>query len=479
LSIDPIVFGQRLRHFRRRRGLTLEQLGQSIGRPAPFLSLVENGKREPKLGQINVLAEALGISVSDLMDPEPPNRRAKLEVALERAQGHPRYEELSLPYLKASARLPDEAIEHIVALFEHLVGHDEEHAASTDEIRIANGELTRFLRQSDGYLAHVEEAASEALKAAGYSGPGALTGRHLTDLVSSLGFRLKFVDDIPSNVRSVVDPETKRIYVAQRNELRTRQARKAVLQTVGAMILGHSTPRSARELLSHRLETAYFAAAVLVPEVSAVPFLRIARNERDLSVEDLKEQYYVSYEMAAQRFTNLITRHFAIRSHFLRSDADGTAWKAYANDGVPLPTDTEGGTEGQQLCRMWGARTAFSSADKFALHHQFTDTPVGSFWSSTHIAADLSGHAFTVGVRFEDARLFRGRRTNTHLKSGCPNGACCLRSDIAASPHTTRAQHRLVALLSPGLPSVGQSELSEFLDRHAADQDPSNEDGDE
>jgi XRE family transcriptional regulator, fatty acid utilization regulator len=166
LTIDPIVFGQRLRHFRRRRALTLEQLGASIGRPAPFLSLVENGKREPKLGQINALAEALGISVADLLDPEPPNRRARLEVALERAQSHPRYEELALPYLKASARLPDEALEHIVTLFDHLVGKEEENAASTDEIRIANGELTRFLRASDGYLEHVEEAAAEALRTA-------------------------------------------------------------------------------------------------------------------------------------------------------------------------------------------------------------------------------------------------------------------------------------------------------------------------
>lgn len=479
MTIDPIVFGQRLRHFRRRRGLTLEQLGASIGRPAPFLSLVENGKREPKLGQINALAEALAISVADLLDSEPPNRRARLEVALERAQSHPRYEELALPYLKASARLPDEALEHVVTLFEHLVGREEENAASTDEIRIANGELTRFLRASDGYLEHVEEAAAEALETAAYSGPGALTGRHLTDLVASLGYRLKFVDDIPSNVRSVVDPDTRRIYVAQRNELRTRQARKAVLQTVGAMILGHSAPRSARELLTQRLETAYFAAAVLIPEVSAVPFLREARNERDLSVEDLKEQYYVSYEMAAQRFTNLATRHFGIAGHFIRNDADGTIWKAYANDGVPLPADAEGGSEGQQLCRMAGARVAFTSADKFALHHQFTDTPVGSFWCSTHIAADLSGHAFTIGVRFEDARLFRGRRTNTHHKSGCPNGTCCARGDTTASPHTTRAQHRLVALLSPGLPSVGQTELGEFIAKHAAETDLSSDDGDE
>lgn len=473
MTIDPIIFGQRLRHFRKRRGFTLEQLGAVIGRPAPYLSLVENGKREPKLSQINGMAEALGVSVTELLEPEPPNRRAGLEIALERAQAHPRYHELGLPYLKASARLPDEAIEHIIALFDQITGREEHRAASTDEIRAANGEVTRMLRKADGYLGHVEEAALDALRAAGYNGPGPLTGRHVTDLVSSLGYRVRFVDDTPATVRSVVDPERKRIYLPQRNELRTRQARKALLQTAGAMILGHTPPRSARELLVQRLESAYFAAAVLVPEPSAVSFLLDAHRERDLSVEDVKEQFYVSYEMAAQRFTNLVTRHFAVPTHFIRSDGDGTIWKAYTNDGVPLPTDAEGGSEGQQLCRRWGARAAFSSADKFAIHHQFTDTPGGSYWCSTHIAADLSGHAFTVGVRFEDARLFRGRRTNTHVRSTCPSPTCCSRVELGGTGHTARAQHRLVALLSPGLPTIEDATIAEFLVRHADDEGPS------
>jgi predicted transcriptional regulator/DNA-binding XRE family transcriptional regulator len=469
VSIDPIVFGQRLRHYRKRRGYTLEQLGSIIGRPAPYLSLVENGKREPKLSQVSSMAEALGVAVTDLLEAEAPNRRARLEIALERAQAEPRYEELGLPYLKASARLPDDAIEHIVTLFEQLTSREQGEAAGTDEIRIANGEVTRMLRKADGYLQHVEDAAIDALRAAGYSGPGPLTGRHVTDLIASLGYRVRFVDDIPTSVRSVVDPERKRIYLPHRNELRTRQARKALLQTAGSMMLGHGVPRSAKELLTQRLETAYFAAAVLIPEPSAVGFLRSAHQERDLSIEDIKEQFYVSYEMAAQRFTNLVTRHFAIPTHFIRSDADGTIWKAYANDGLPLPTDPEGGSEGQMLCRKWGARAAFSSSDKFAIHHQFTDTPDGSFWCATHIAADLSGHAFTVGVRFEDARLFRGRRTNTHVQSTCPSPGCCARTDGAGIGLGTRAQHRLVAMLAPGLPTVEASSVHEFLDRHADD----------
>ena len=66
--------------------------------------------------------------------------RARLEIALERAQAHPRYDELGLPYLKPSARLPDEAIEHINT-------HGSQH---TDSIITENySRSRRFLTEVD------------------------------------------------------------------------------------------------------------------------------------------------------------------------------------------------------------------------------------------------------------------------------------------------------------------------------------------
>ena len=62
-----------------------------------------------------------------------------------------------------------------------------------------------------------------------------------------------------------------------------------------------------------------------------------AKAREDISVEDLNEIFYISYEMAAHRLTNLITRHFDIPVHFQRSDPEGLLWKAYENDGVLLP----------------------------------------------------------------------------------------------------------------------------------------------
>ena len=77
-SYDPVVLGHRLRHQRRTAGLTLAGLGDLIGRPASYLSQVENGRIEPKLGVLARLASALGCTTADLLDPTPPSRRAAL-----------------------------------------------------------------------------------------------------------------------------------------------------------------------------------------------------------------------------------------------------------------------------------------------------------------------------------------------------------------------------------------------------------------
>src|SRR5579864_497535 len=96
-SFDPLVFGHRLRHFRRQAGLTLEALGEAVGRPPSYLSQLENGHREPRLSTVNQLASALGCSPGDLLAPTAPNRRAELEVALAHMQEEPRYRALRLP----------------------------------------------------------------------------------------------------------------------------------------------------------------------------------------------------------------------------------------------------------------------------------------------------------------------------------------------------------------------------------------------
>ncbi|MYJ80258.1 MAG: helix-turn-helix transcriptional regulator [Acidimicrobiaceae bacterium] len=75
---DLLVLGRRLRHVRRARGLTLAGLAERTGRPPAYLSRLENGRVEPRLGVLSDLAEALDTTTADLLEDAPPDRRAEL-----------------------------------------------------------------------------------------------------------------------------------------------------------------------------------------------------------------------------------------------------------------------------------------------------------------------------------------------------------------------------------------------------------------
>ena len=62
-SADLITLGRRIRWFRSRSELTLDALGAQVGTTASLLSLIENGKREPRLSLLQALAGALDVAV--------------------------------------------------------------------------------------------------------------------------------------------------------------------------------------------------------------------------------------------------------------------------------------------------------------------------------------------------------------------------------------------------------------------------------
>ena len=472
--IDPLVFGHRVRHYRKRAGMTLDDLGAEVGRPAPYLSLLETGKKEPKLGLINDLSAALGVEVSELLAAEPPTHRSELEVAIERAQSDQAYRDLGLPYLKPSTRIPDVALEHIVTLYLELRGRDAAAPFTRDEARAVNAQLRAEMTERGNYFAEIEDIAADAVEAVGFTGQGALSKGEMNALADHFGFTVIRTPEVPASVRSVTDTRNGRIFVHGRDSYDSKQSRSVILQTLGHFALGHPEPKDFGEFLRQRVEANYFAGAVLIPETSAVPFLSAAKNDRNLSVEDLKDRFFASYEMAGHRFTNLATHHLGLETHFVRSDDQGIIWKAYANNGVPFPKNSLGAIEGQRLCREWGTRQAFLSDARYTIHYQYTDTPVGSYWCATFVeAARQPPSAITVGVRFEDAKWFRGWNTERRSVSKCPDGDCCRRvsEDMAdhwvgyARPSVRPNSHMLAAMPVETIPGVDMVEIFEFLSK--------------
>lgn len=472
--LDPLTVGRRIRQLRSDRGMTLDALAAEIGRAPSQVSVIENGKRELKLGELQRLARILGVTLDELLSPEPPSKRAALEIALERIQRGPLYASLGLPALPARKTLSDDAIETILGLHDELRRLHEERAATPEEARRANVELRAEQRKAGNHFVELETIARDLLAAVGHRG-GPLSQRVAADLASHLGFTLHYVADLPETTRSVTDHANGRIYLPVRQPT-GGDPRSALLQALAAHVLGKQEPRDYADLLRQRVETNYLAGALLIPEESAVAFLRAAKDARELSVEDLRDAFAVTYETAAHRFTNLATEHLGIPVHFLKVHASGTISKAYENDGALFPTDVLGAVEGQIVCRYWSARQVFAVEDRFSPYHQYTDKPTGTYWCTSSIQATASGSfSVSVGTPFAHVKWFRGRDTVRRQTSGCPDPTCCRQpdTDLAARwadkawPSARLNSSLLAAMPSGTFTGVDLTEVYEFLDAHA------------
>lgn len=474
-AIELVTLGHRIRHQRVSHGLTLDELGARVGVAGSQLSLIENGKREPKLSLLQAIAQVTGVEVTELLATEPPNRRAALEIDLDRAQSSPVFRRLGIPPVKVTKTMTDETLETILGLHRELDRREREAIATPEEARRANTELRLRMRERDNYLGEIEKLAQKQLRAAGHVS-GALTHRTVSIMAERLGFELIYVDDLPRSTRSVTDLENGRIYLPPASIPGGHGLRSMALQAMAHRLLGHQRPTDYADFLQQRLEINYFAASCLMPESNAVAFLQQAKKDRNLAVEDFRDAFGVTHEAAGMRMTNLMTQHLGIRLHFLRVGGSGAISRVYENDDLPLPMDVTGAVDGQIACRKWSARAAFSEQNRTTERYQYTDTPAGTFWCSTQTGKTADGEfSISVGVPFDDARWFRGRETTNRAMSSCPDEACCRRAPADLTGRwsgkawpSARVHMQMFSPLPRGnFPGVDDSEVYEFLQRHA------------
>ena len=477
---DRLTLGRRIRHFRTVRSMTLDQLARQTGTAPSQLSLIENGHREPRLSLLGEIATALHVEVADLIAPEPPSRRAALEIALDRAQRSQAYTGLGLPAVRPSRGMPLEALEALVGLHAELDRRERQSIATPEEARRANTELRLWMRERDNYLPAIEQIGEDLARAAGYT-VGALTHRAVARIAAQLGFQILHVDDLPHSTRTVTDLEGGRIYLPPASIPGGHGLRSLALQAIGHRVLGHDRPVSYADFLRQRLEINYFAASCLMPRSAALEFLGAAKRAKDLAIEDFRDAFGVTHEAAAHRFTNLATSELGLPVHFLRVDDDGALARGYENDGVGFATDPTGSIEGQPVCRHWAARVALSRHDRTTEFHQYTDTPEGTFWCTAQTGVSEAGQfSITIGVPFAHASWFRGRDTKLRTQSRCPDPSCCRRPDTALaarwSDHSWPSARLHAQILSPlpqgTFPGVDDAEVYAFLDRHSTQASP-------
>ncbi|MGD9607460.1 MAG: ImmA/IrrE family metallo-endopeptidase, partial [Leucobacter sp.] len=252
--------------------------------------------------------------------------------------------------------------------------------------------------------------------------------------------------------------------------------RASILRSLASLICKHQEPRSYGEFLRQRVEANYLAGAVLMPETATTELLREAKKQRQISMEDLRDAFGVSYEMAAHRFTNLATQHLDLDVHFMKVHESGTLIKAYQNDGVRFPSDALGNLEGAMVCRNWTARTVFSQPDRFNPWYQYTDMAAGgTYWCTSRVEKAKEGqYSVSMGVPFDSVKWFRGRETPHRTQSFCPDERCCRRAsdditrkwETAAWPEAATPTSLLAALPTGTFPGVDAHEVYAFLEQH-------------
>jgi XRE family transcriptional regulator, fatty acid utilization regulator len=473
--VEILALGQRVRHFRQAAGLTLEELSQSVGVTPSQLSLVETGKREAKVGLLSSLAAALGVEVSVLLDESPPSERARLEREWARAQRSPLHASLALPEIRPSKALTDEHLRVMLGMHDELVRRETRALATPEEARRANTELRLRMRELQNYRPDLEDLADDLVRSVGHTSTGALTHREVAQMAQKIGLEIVHVGDLPRSARSVTDLANGRIYLPPASIPGGHGLRSLALQAIAHQLLKHPVPTTYEEFLQQRLDINYFAAACLMPRFHAIDFLQAAKKTKNLAVEDFRDAFGVTHEAAGLRFMNLATEHLGLPLHFLRVGDDGTVYKAYENDGLALPLDVTGSTEGQIICRQWSAREAFVRTNRTTEYYQYTDTPEGTFWESTQIGTSTTDEfSITVGVRFEDAKWFRGRDTTERKVSRCPDAECCRRPALEQTAKwdgkawtSARLHSHVLSPLRGGMfPGVDDIELFEFLEHH-------------
>ncbi len=114
----------RIRYYRERKGLTMEELGKIVGVTDGTISNYERGTRDPKPEMLLKLADALDTDVNALLGreqyPDPYEEEAELKEYLEELRTRPEMKML----FQVGKHMTVEQVKNLVAMIEGFAGRE-------------------------------------------------------------------------------------------------------------------------------------------------------------------------------------------------------------------------------------------------------------------------------------------------------------------------------------------------------------------
>lgn len=328
---ERIIFGLRVRQLRLEKGLSPADLSKVTGTSVSYLNEIEKGKKFPKKDKVNKLAEALGVSMDDLLSNDLDARLAPVNELLKSNFLNELPLDLFGLDLGKIAGLIASAPLRVGAFISTLLELSRSYALREENFFFAA--LRAYLELNDNYFEHIETAVDQFCAKHGLENKRPLSPEMLTHLLEQeYGYKVikKGLNDYPElqDMRSVYLPEKKQLLLNEKlsplqaafqfgKEIAFNHLNIKERAYTSSMLKG----KVFEEVLNHAYAT-YFSVALHLPKEPFIAdmeaFFQTERWDGEAFL-GIMQRYNATPEMFYHRLTNVIPKHFNMpKLFFLR-----------------------------------------------------------------------------------------------------------------------------------------------------------------
>lgn len=336
---ERIIFGLKLKEFRKEKALLLSDLANRSGVSVSYLNEIEKAKKYPREEKIKAIATALDVSLEDLVSSELPAKYAAVADLLESNF----LQELPLDVFGIDKvkiiEMVAEAPSKIGAFISTLVEMSRLHGQEAEHFYI--GAMRTYQEMFNNYFEDIEQAALQYLQMA----PSGADVQYFSEFLEreyniSIDFdKLKAYPDL-KNFRSLYNAASKSLLL--QSNIPESELKYLLLKETAYHFMGlqerSETDRLWRinsfEQVHNNFRAHYFASCVLLPAEKFLEDLKflIAQKKFDTRlIESWIESYDVSPEILMHRF-NLLPRHLGLDKIFFLRVVHNTASNTFEID---------------------------------------------------------------------------------------------------------------------------------------------------
>ncbi len=361
------IFGLKIKEIRQDKGITYQQLREETGLSVSYLSEIENGKKYPKSDKIMLLSKALKVQYDDLVSLKVPKKLQPISdlVQSDFFRAFP---------LKEFGLDPQKLVEIVsqdptkVNAFINTILQISRNYELKNE-KFFNAALRSYREIQNNYFEDLEERASDLNLEFTELAEIPFNQKTLSTILLQLGVRTEFQQfskeaDL-QDIRSIYQPHLRKLLINEGlhpGQINFIISREIAFQWLRLKKRSFSTPSMGEqdfESILNNYQASYFAAALMMPEKMLVEDFKKFANQEQWNPESLIEllrKYNVTPEMLFQRLSNVLPKHFDLKSlFFLRFVGKGGNFTLTKELHLTNTQNQHGNELNEFYCRRWAS----------------------------------------------------------------------------------------------------------------------------